>query len=584
MRSTAIRWGRPARTALPMSRVRSTTPTRWCAASRAGRAGAGSDCDERRAHAAGGGPRGAARSCPTRLRLCRRVRRRRARLRRAHGGERRDVRGAARRARRRARAERRRQDDAVPRPDRRARAGRRACGRAGALRRRAADRALAPGLPGERAGRRAHGGGVVAAVVAAAGPGRPRPGAGGARARRPRGPRGRDVRRALRRPAPARPARPRARAGRAGAAARRAVLGPGHAQHRARHGPARRPRCRGPRDPDRDARRRAGARVGPRALPQPRAGRVRPARGDAHPADPRAHLRRGDRRAARHRRPRRPPAPPPRALMLHALLDPWRDPIDVRALVEVVLLGATGGALGCWILFYRLAYSAESLAHALLPGLVVAALIGAPLVVGGAVGLVVAAIAVAVPGRTPAVGRDTAAAGVRTRLLGLGALLALSPATPARLQELLFGDALGVSGGDLLLAAGLTAIVLAALALLHPSLMLVGFDRASAAALGRSALAVDVALGVLVALAILVAVQGLGNLLVVAVLVAPAAAARRLTRRVPAMMAAAVAIAIGAGVAGLYASFYLDTAGGASIAGALVLAYAGAQGVAAVRG
>src|SRR3954447_3144200 len=282
--------------------------------------------------------------------------------------------------------------------------------------------------------------------------------------------------------------------------------------------------------------------------------------------------------------------------MLHALIDPWREPIDVRALVEVVLLGATGGALGCWILFYRLPHSAEALPppppppappaapHARLPGLVVAALIGAPLVVGGAVGLVVAAIGVALAGRTPAIGSDTAVAVVVTGLLGLGALLALSPATPARLQELLFGDVLGVSDADLLLAAGLTAIVLAALALLHPSLMLVGFDRASAAALGRSALAVDVALGVLVALAILVAVQGLGNLLVVAVLVAPAAAARRLTHRVPAMMAAAVAIAIGAGIAGLYASFYLDTAGGASIAGALVLAYAGAQLVSAVRG
>ena len=70
----------------------------------------------------------------------------------------------------------------------------------------------------------------------------------------------------------------------------------------------------------------------------------------------------------------------------------------------------------------------------------------------------------------------------------------------------------------------------------------------------------------LVALAILVAVQGLGNLLVVAVLVAPAAAARQVTRRVPTMMAAAVAIAVAAGVAGLYASFYLDTAAGASIA------------------
>jgi ABC-type Mn2+/Zn2+ transport system permease subunit len=270
--------------------------------------------------------------------------------------------------------------------------------------------------------------------------------------------------------------------------------------------------------------------------------------------------------------------------MLDALLDPWRDALGVRALIEVLLLGATGGALGCWIVFYRLAYSAESLAHALLPGLVIAALSGFPLVIGGAAGLLVAAVAVAIVGRTPAIGNDTAVAVVVTGLLGLGALLALTPDTPARLQELLFGDVLGVTGADLGLAAGLGAIVLGSLAVLHPSLLVVGFDRSSARALGRAPLAVDIALGVLVALAILVAVQGLGNLLVVAVLVAPAAAARQVTRRVPTMMAVAVAIAMAAGVAGLYASFYLDTAAGASIAAALVVAYAAAQAVRAVRG
>jgi ABC-type Mn2+/Zn2+ transport system permease subunit len=269
---------------------------------------------------------------------------------------------------------------------------------------------------------------------------------------------------------------------------------------------------------------------------------------------------------------------------LHTLTDPWADPVGRRALLEVALLGIAGGALGCWIVFYRLAYSAESLAHALLPGLVIAALAGFPLVLGGAVGLVVAAVAVAVAGRTPAIGQDTAVAVVVTGLLGLGALLALSPDTPARLQELLFGDVLGVTDADLALAAGLGAIVLGALAVLHPSLLVVGFDRTSAPALGRSPLAIDVALGVLVALAILVAVQGLGNLLVVAVLVAPAAAARQVTRRVPTMMAAAVAIAMGAGIAGLYASFYLDTAAGASIAAALVVAYAAALAVRGVRG
>ena len=68
--------------------------------------------------------------------------------------------------------------------------------------------------------------------------------------------------------------------------------------------------------------------------------------------------------------------------MLHALADPWSEPIMRRAFAEVVLLGIAGGALGCWVLFYNLSYSAESLAHSLLPGLVVAALLGLPLLLG----------------------------------------------------------------------------------------------------------------------------------------------------------------------------------------------------------
>ena len=263
--------------------------------------------------------------------------------------------------------------------------------------------------------------------------------------------------------------------------------------------------------------------------------------------------------------------------MIDALTDPWADAITVRAFVEVALLGVTGGVLGCWIVFFRLAYSAESLAHALLPGLVLAALAGFPLLLGGAAGVVVAAVAVALAARTPAIGTDTAVAVVVTTLLGLGALLALSPETPARLQELLFGDVLGVTDADLALAAVLAALVLGALALLHQGLLVVGFDRAAAPALGRAPLAFDLALGLLVALAILVAVQGLGNLLVVAVLVAPAAAARLLTRRLPAMMATAAAIAVLAGMAGIYASYHLRTAAGASIAAALVAVYVAAR-------
>lgn len=242
-----------------------------------------------------------------------------------------------------------------------------------------------------------------------------------------------------------------------------------------------------------------------------------------------------------------------------------------RALLEVLLLGTAGGALGCWVLQYRLSYSAESLAHAVLPGLVLAALTGIPLLLGGAAGLLAAAIAVALVGRVPELGRDTGVAVVVTSFLGLGVLLALSPQTPARLQDLLFGDVLAVSDADLALAALLTLVAVAALLVLHPRLLAVGFDRPAAPGLGIRPGMVDAALLVLLAVVLLVAVQGLGNLLVVSVLIAPATAARVASRRMGPMILASGAIAVLGGIIGLYVSYHAQTAAGASIAGALVL-------------
>lgn len=255
---------------------------------------------------------------------------------------------------------------------------------------------------------------------------------------------------------------------------------------------------------------------------------------------------------------------------LHTLTDPWADPVGRRALLEVALLGLACGALGCWIVFYNLSYSTESLAHALLPGLVFAALTGIPLLLGGAAGLLVAAIAIAAAGQVPAIGRDTAVAVVVTTLFGAGVLLALSPSSPPGLQSLLFGDVLGVSDTDLALAGALGVVTLVALALLHGRLLVVGFDRLSAPGLGVRPLVADVALLGLLALALLVAVQGLGNLLVVAVLIAPASGARMLARRMAPMMAAAAAVAVASGLGGLYLSYYAGTAAGASIAAVLV--------------
>ena len=123
-----------------------------------------------------------------------------------------------------------------------------------------------------------------------------------------------------------------------------------------------------------------------------------------------------------------------------------------------------------------------------------------------------------------------------------------------------------------------------ALALLHGRLLATGFDRAAARSFGLAPAAVDAALLLLLSAAIVVAVQGLGNLLVVAVFVGPAAAARRLTDRIVPMFAIATAIALLAGLAGLYLSYYAGTAGGASVALAIVAAYLLAVALAPILG
>jgi ABC-type Mn2+/Zn2+ transport system permease subunit len=258
---------------------------------------------------------------------------------------------------------------------------------------------------------------------------------------------------------------------------------------------------------------------------------------------------------------------------MHALLQPWSHPFMQRALLELLLVGALGGVLGCWIVLYRLAYSAESLAHALFPGLVVSALLGAPLLLGAAGGVLVAASGIALATRLPAISRDVAVAVVVTTLFGLGALLALAPASPPGLGGLLFGDLLGVSRGDLLAAGGLAALSLAALAALHRPLLAAGFDRGSAASLGIRPLLVDLALLALIAAAVVGGVQGLGNLLVLASLIGPAACARLFARRLPQMMLAAVGVAAACALVGLYISYYASVAAGAAVAGTTVVAY-----------
>src|SRR4051812_19986403 len=125
------------------------------------------------------------------------------------------------------------------------------------------------------------------------------------------------------------------------------------------------------------------------------------------------------------------------------LIYPLRDAFTQRELLDERALPLACGPPRVWVMLYRQSYAAQSMSHGLLPGLVVAALAGAPLMLGAAVGVLVAAAAIALAGRDERLGGDAGVAVAVSALFGLGAVLALAPESPPRLQELLFGDLLG---------------------------------------------------------------------------------------------------------------------------------------------
>jgi manganese transport system permease protein len=242
------------------------------------------------------------------------------------------------------------------------------------------------------------------------------------------------------------------------------------------------------------------------------------------------------------------------------------DPLLRRALIETALLGLACGPLGVWVLLHRQAFAAESLSHGMLPGLVLAALAGAPLLLGAAGGVLVAALAIALASADERLGPDVGVAIAVGALVGAGALLALAPDSPPRLEDLLFGDPLGATTATLIASAALAIAALTALGALHRQLTLAAFDRPSAAALGTRPRTADLALLATLAAVTVAAAPVLGNLLLVAIIIGPAAAALLATRRLPGALALAAVYAVLAAAAGLLLSYALDVATGACIA------------------
>jgi manganese/iron transport system permease protein len=237
-----------------------------------------------------------------------------------------------------------------------------------------------------------------------------------------------------------------------------------------------------------------------------------------------------------------------------------------RALVQVVVISAVGGAVGCFVVIRGLSFTGESIAHTVLPGVVAAYAIGVSLLLGAAVlGAITVAISLLAQ-RDRRISEDTAMGVAFAGLFPLGVILLALQANPGRsLGDFLFGDVLANSATDVATTVLVSAVILVGLVLVQRAALAVSFDRAYAASLGYRPGAIDALLLVLVATTVVVAILAVGNVLALALLIGPAATARLLLGRLVPMMLLAGVLGALSGLVALELSYWVGLAASSTV-------------------
>ena len=248
------------------------------------------------------------------------------------------------------------------------------------------------------------------------------------------------------------------------------------------------------------------------------------------------------------------------------LLDPFSYGFMQRGLVATLLVGVVCAVMGTFVVLKGLAFIGDAVSHAAFPGLVIAYILGLPLYLGGAVAAVSTALAIGLVSRRSRLRFDTSVGVLFAGTFAFGVLLySTIKGYVGDLLGYLLGNVLWISVGDLVQVALLGAIVLAVVILIRKELLFATFDPLGAAASGLPVAALEYLLLGLLGVTIVVSIQAVGVILVVAMLVTPAATAQLLVVRFEPLMLLAAALAMIAALGGLYLSFYLNVASGASI-------------------
>ena len=248
------------------------------------------------------------------------------------------------------------------------------------------------------------------------------------------------------------------------------------------------------------------------------------------------------------------------------LTDPLSLELFRRALIEAVVMGATCGAIGAYVVLRRLAFIGDALAHAVFPGVVLAYVAGWPIFAGAMIAGTLTSLAIAVVSRGQRIREDTAIGIFFAGAFALGIVLISTQSGYQRdLSAFLVGDLLAVGWEDIAvsLLAGLGVIGL--LVALRKELLVVSFDRTYAQALGYPVFVLELLLLLLLTTTIVVSLSAVGIILVLAMLVTPAATARLLVDRFTPMMIVGAVLGAAYGIVGWYVSYHLGWSPGGSI-------------------
>ena len=251
---------------------------------------------------------------------------------------------------------------------------------------------------------------------------------------------------------------------------------------------------------------------------------------------------------------------------MSAVLDPLKYEFFVRALGASMLVGLVCAVIGTYMVLRGLAFMGDALSHSAFPGVVAAYLLRAPFYLGATIAAVGTALAIGWITRRGQLRSDTAIGVLFAGMFAFGIFLfSTIPHYVGDLFGFLFGQPLGISASDLAALAVLSVIVLGIVAVLWKELLYSTFDPLSAAASGLPVVVLDYLFLALIALTIVISLQAVGIILVVAMLVTPAATAQLMADRFSRMLAIAVGIGIVAPIIGLYISFWTNTASGAVV-------------------